>query len=712
MLRGAGAQAPPSLPGVPDGAQVALVLSGGGAKGFAHIGVLQALGELGVSVDLITGTSMGAMVGGLHAIGYTPAELQRIARGLDWEALFTDARDRTLLAPDRRAVVDRAVLSFPIRDGAVALPTGVVRGEQITRLLERLTWRVSTPQRFRDFPIPFAAVATDAETGIPVMLDSGSLATAIRASISLPGALQPVALHGRLLIDGGIARNLPATEAIAMGATVLICSDVAAPLESAGGLTSFVGVLLQTISFQMEANSEAERQRCDILVRPSQDGLSLVSFGDVDAWVQRGADATFEVAGQLAALRRTRPPAVPRSGVPDSVSISRLELRGLDDDATLVALRALELPDTGWIDAARVDSAVARLYASNLFGQAHYHLAPRAGGDTALVIDVTAETNDRLGIGFRYDDHRKASLLFSASLQHRLRYGSTLQVDLRLGEELQLDARYLHARGVTSGSSVGSDARFTRALFDVYAGDAQVAQVSSRIVDAGLFLGRALRRTTLGGLQLRVEHADAGTVIAPTETSRSTTSAIASLVLWSDTFDRTVHPRRGTSVLVRGDWATRLFAGEEGFRQAILRLERVTPIHGPLSGRLLAMVGVTPGGDVPVHRRFFLGGAYPSSVLPETQPAFWGLAPQQRTGRALHLIQASIQFVLQSGAVVAAGANVGGTAESLRWAPGDHDRGYGLMLGLPTLAGPVEVTLSGRSAGELPALAFSLGHRF
>ncbi|MEM6647662.1 MAG: patatin-like phospholipase family protein, partial [Bacteroidota bacterium] len=205
---------------------VGLVLSGGSAKGLAHIGALRVLEDIGVPIDVVTGTSMGSIVGGLYAAGYGVDQLDALVGTQDWTALFSDAVDRRRVAPEARLGEGAALLSLPIEGGALVLPSGLISGQGIFDLLAGLTWPVHHVRDFAQLPRAFAAVVVDAETGAPVRIGSGYLPLAIRASMSLPGVFAPVEIDGRRYLDGGLARNLPAEDARALGADVLVCVDV------------------------------------------------------------------------------------------------------------------------------------------------------------------------------------------------------------------------------------------------------------------------------------------------------------------------------------------------------------------------------------------------------------------------------------------------------------------------------------------------------
>ena len=280
------------------GQKVGVALSGGAARGLAHIGVLKVLEEAGVPVDVIAGTSMGSVVGGLYAVGYTAPQLDTIVRTEDWYRLLTDPVDRRDLAVDRKFTEDHYLLTLPIQRGGIKLPKSVVTGQRVSQLLTRLTWSAHAIRDFRALPIPFAAVATDLETSRAVVLDHGFLPDAIRASMALPSVFSPVDLGDTAVIDGGVVRNLPAQDARALGADVLICSDVTDPLEPRDSIVSLVDVLVQSVSFRVWDSEAEQRSKCDVLILPDVRGFSTFGFTRASEVIARG-----EVAARAALPR-------------------------------------------------------------------------------------------------------------------------------------------------------------------------------------------------------------------------------------------------------------------------------------------------------------------------------------------------------------------------------------------------------------------------
>lgn len=289
-------------------AKTCLVLGGGGARGAAHVGVLKVLERERIAVDCITGTSMGGIVGALYATGYTAAEIEAILAAIDWSATLRDTPDRGLTPVVRKREELRYLLDLELglgRDGKIRLPAGALQGQQLELLLRRLflpAWRV---ERFEDLPIPFRTIATDIISGDGVVLDRGDLALAVRATMSVPGAFAPVRRDGRLLVDGGVAENVPVSLARDLGATRLIAVDVGAGLLPEDKLTSPLAITLQTLSALMVKRTQEQLATLspnDILIRPELGDIGSASFERVLEAVPAGEAAAQAALPQLRAF--------------------------------------------------------------------------------------------------------------------------------------------------------------------------------------------------------------------------------------------------------------------------------------------------------------------------------------------------------------------------------------------------------------------------
>jgi len=292
---------------------VALVLGGGGARGSAHIGVLKALEERDIPIDIIVGTSIGSFVGGLYASGKSAEEIEELFVTADWNSGYRDDLSRSQI-PNRRK---RQLDSFPIHldlgldSTGIKLPKGFIRGQGMKALVDNMLGTYLEFDSFDQLPIPFRAVAADAETGEEVVLSEGDLATAMQISMSLPGVLRPIERDGRMLVDGGIANNVPVSVAKSLGAEIIIAVDIGSPGATQDDLQSGVTILRQLTSFLTRNNVAYQislLSERDVLVHPQMDGIGLLSFDktlEAETAGYTAANKVFENSETINALSGT-----------------------------------------------------------------------------------------------------------------------------------------------------------------------------------------------------------------------------------------------------------------------------------------------------------------------------------------------------------------------------------------------------------------------
>ena len=340
LLATAIAQAAPSDGRNPDSPRIALALSGGGARGIAHVGVLKVLEELRVPVHCVVGTSMGAIVGGTFAAGRSTQEMEAIVLEADWAEIFRDTPPRRETAVRRKIDDYKPLFGFEVglRDGSVALPKGVIAGVSIESFFREMVQPAAEISDFDKLPVPYRAIATDLETGAAVVLGSGSVAQAMRASMSVPGGMAPVEIDGRLLVDGGLADNLPIDQARRLCGDVVIAVNISTPplrrdqITSAGSVTvqmiNFIG--LQTVKDQLKSLTPK-----DVLIAPDLGDISSSSFDRSRDAIRIGEEATRAMAPQLQryslpadqyAAQRTRQLAA----APPYFKVDEIRIEGLD----------------------------------------------------------------------------------------------------------------------------------------------------------------------------------------------------------------------------------------------------------------------------------------------------------------------------------------------------------------------------------------------
>ncbi|MET0068048.1 MAG: patatin-like phospholipase family protein [Candidatus Thiodiazotropha sp.] len=288
-----------------DRPKIGLVLSGGGARGASHIGVLKVLEAHRIPIDIITGTSMGSIVGGMYAYGYSVEDIERLLAETDWDRVFRDEPPRTERSIRRKQDDFNFLIKLEagIKEGRFIIPKGLLQGQQLSLRLKSLT--LSAPNDFDELPIRFRAVATDIESGEAVALQNGTLSDAMLASMAIPGVFAPVEWQDRLLVDGGVANNLPVQLARDLGADILIVVDLSSQMQSREGLGSPFSILNQTLGFTIQKNTEEQRallSSSDILIQPDLSGFSSTDFWQAGEMIDNGSTAASLVGGELSRL--------------------------------------------------------------------------------------------------------------------------------------------------------------------------------------------------------------------------------------------------------------------------------------------------------------------------------------------------------------------------------------------------------------------------
>ncbi len=409
--------------------KIGLVLSGGGARGLAHVGVLKVLERERIPIDAIAGTSMGAIIGGLYASGMSVEEIEREFTSLDWDNLFAFRVDRQHLS-QRRKEEDfeiAPVIELGMRKGELRAPTGAASPRGLEMLLRRFTVPVRQVQRFDELRIPFRAVATDLETGDAVVLDRGDLALALRSSMSVPGVFPPTELNGRILGDGGLVNNLPIDVARAMGVDVVIAVNVGTPVAGRETLGSALGVATQMITILTEQNvqrSIATLKQGDVLINPSLGALSSADFEKSAQAVALGEQAASALVERLrvravdaTAYAQWKQSRVRSAGLPPTLDFVEFAGSEVTNPARFAA--QLETQAGRPFDTARAERDARTLAASGDYIRTDYRLVSR-GGSEGLVFDLEDKPWGpnylRLGLDLSTDFNRRGS--FNLKLSH------------------------------------------------------------------------------------------------------------------------------------------------------------------------------------------------------------------------------------------------------------------------------------------------------
>ncbi|BBP78629.1 MULTISPECIES: patatin-like phospholipase family protein [Pseudomonas] len=437
--------------------KVGLVLSGGAARGLAHIGVLKALEEQGIAIDAIAGTSMGAVIGGLYASGYKIDELEKLALDIDWKRALSDDPPREDM-PFRRKQDDRDFLvkqKLSFRDdGSLGLPLGVIQGQNLALLLESMLAHASDTRDFDKLPIPFRAVATDIASGEKVVFRKGHLPKVVRASMSIPAVFAPVELDGRLLVDGGMTDNIPVDVVREMGVDIAIVVDIGTPLRSRKQLATVVDVLNQSITLMTRRNSEeqlATLRRDDILIQPALASYSGTDFGRARDIIEAGYRATRILDARLASLRPLQKPdpelnaaRAPEQRTPIITAI-KIENDSKVGDSVIRYYIRQNLGEP--LDLGRLQTDMGTLYGLDYFEQVQYRVVHK-GQDNTLVISARGKRSgtDYLRLGLNLSDDLRGDSAFNIGASYRVnginRLGGEWLTRVQIGDTQDLYSEF------------------------------------------------------------------------------------------------------------------------------------------------------------------------------------------------------------------------------------------------------------------------------
>ncbi|WP_053976865.1 patatin-like phospholipase family protein [Mangrovimonas xylaniphaga] len=454
-----------------DSLKIGLVLSGGGAKGFAHIGVLKVLDSIGLKVDYIAGSSMGAIVGSLYASGYSAKQLDSIFGSVNFDEVITDYLPRESKTFYERDNSEKYAVTLPFNKFKLKLPSAISSGQNVYNLLTYLTLPVSDVKEFDKLPIPFFCTATNVETGKAVYLERGNLAQSVTASGAFPSLFQPVIINDQLLIDGGVTNNYPIDELKAKGMDVIIGVDVQDDLATREELTSAPDILLQINNYRTINDMVWKSEKTDIYIKPDIKDFSVISFSEGQRIVKNGESAAREQLGPLVELAK-KVGASNRSTTkslksPDSIRINSIKIKGYQKYTRAYVLGKLKLKSNTTVNYTDFSRGVNNLMATNNFDTFEYRFQKSNGieGYDLLATIKENETTTFFRLGLHYDELYKSAAIVNLTRKRALFDNDVLSFDVVLGDNIRYNLDYFIDRGFYW--SVGLRTRFNQFDRDV-----------------------------------------------------------------------------------------------------------------------------------------------------------------------------------------------------------------------------------------------------
>lgn len=435
--------------------KIGLTLSGGGAKGLAHIGILKAIDSAGLQIDYVTGTSMGAIVGSLYAIGYSGDSILQIARNMDWNALLSNRSSLQAFIMEEKNEYGRYALELPMENGRFRIPSGVLEAEELWLKFNELYNPVYGVKDFNQFKRPFKCIATDLETGDAVVLDRGDLISAVRSSMAIPSVFTAVELGGKKLVDGGLIRNFPVSDVRNMGAEIVIGSSVSSGLLSAEKITSPVQILMQ-IAFFKEANlSKQEVALTDYYIEHPVSNYTAGSFNSSDSILAIGllmGDLHYPYFKKLADSLNAiyGPPAkVEFPLVREKVTIRHIINDSLRYITKPFLRRMLGLKEGSAYTVKEMEDAIRQAYGTRYFNRLYYQLEPVEGeegvADMHLIAEENAPVTAKLAVHF--NTLSDMSLIVNLSFRDYLGKQSRTSIGAAISENFRFRAEHSQVFG-------------------------------------------------------------------------------------------------------------------------------------------------------------------------------------------------------------------------------------------------------------------------
>lgn len=438
---------------IPKNAKIGLSLSGGGAKGFTHVGVLKVLDSLGVKIDYISGTSMGSIVGGLYAAGYTGKDIEKIVMDTDFYSLIMDPKTRQETTFFNKSV-DKYLLSVPLKNGKISFPSSISTGQRNVYLLKELLKNVSDIGDFSTLPIPFLCVATNLETGNMQVFEKGDLVESILASSAFPSLLEPVKIGDSLYIDGAMTVNYPSKPLKDKGIDIVIGVDLNQPLAKREDLNSIISILNQVIDFGIKKETKNQYNYTDINIKPDLTGITATSYDNKRAILDSGYVEALKYVPILDQLpkrqfERLRSPVNPIYSNVYKIDSLVLENNKIFEHNYVVGKMGIKLPSMQTYGS--INKMIDKLYATNNYRFINYDIISKNNGNYLKLYVTEDDTRHFLKFGLHYDEIFKTGLLINYTGKRLLFRNSNLSFDIIIGDSPRYYLNYLIDNGYLPG---------------------------------------------------------------------------------------------------------------------------------------------------------------------------------------------------------------------------------------------------------------------
>lgn len=697
--------------------KVGLVLSGGGAKGLAHIGALKIIEESGVRIDYIGGTSMGAIIGGLYASGYSARQLDSIFEELDFDQLIQDNIPRTSKTFYEKNESDKYAVTLPFDGLKVSFPSGLSKGQNVYNLFSQLTSHVNDIDDFSKLPIPFFCVATNVETGKEVVLKRGYLPQAISASGALPSIFAPVIIDKEVLVDGGVTNNYPIDRLKELGMDLIIGVDVQDSLRSRKDLTSALSVIVQINNFRTINDMVEKRKKTDIYINPDISGFTVVSFDQGRSIIEAGEKETLKFKDQLEAiaaqqLKINRPKM--DFFKEESIFLEEVEISGNENYTRAYVLGKLKLRTPDSISYRLLNEGINNLSATGNFQDINYRFVEGENGAYTIHFDlIESENRTLLRLGAHYDELYRTAALINVTRKRLITNNDIASFDFVVGDNIRYNFNYYIDKGYYWSIGLNSHFNFfeqnvqTSFIIPEMVTDSEtnLNQIQLKYGDLTnqLFVETLFRRIFVLGagaehkwLRYLTESIGIDENNIPRTIFENTNYFSTYGYLKYDTYDDSFFPTEG--VYFDGDFHLYLVANGENkafsqFSIAKAKIGSALGLSKNFTVQVTAEGGFKIGGKATRSLDFFVGGfgfQEVSNIVPLV-----GYQPLSLRGDTYLKSALTLDYEIFKKHhlnITANICNVGdGLFESRQWIEGIDYTGFALGYGMETFLGPLQI---------------------
>jgi NTE family protein len=477
--------------------RIGVTLSGGGAKGLAHIGILKAIDSAGLNVDYITGTSMGSIIGSLYAIGYNADSIEKITRNIDWDLLLSNQSTLRSIFMEEKDEYSKYVVELPWQSNNFRLPSGLLQGQELWLKFSELYFPVHKQKDFSRFSIPFRCIGTDVGNGEAVVMKEGEIISAIRSSMAIPSVFTAVDFNGRRMVDGGVVRNFPVRDVKEMGADIVIGSNVASGLLPSEKVRNALQILLQIAFFREAEDAKTEVPQCDIYIPLKMEKYNMGSFGEggaiLDLGIEEGrklyprfkqlADSLNAIYGP-APLKKNRLPLV------NSATISSYEVHGVERTSSEFFVHTMNLEMNRTYTAHKLSNMVRQAYGTRYYSRIIYSLVPQPDGTCKVVFDVTENPFTFAKLGIHYNRFTGIGIIGNLTARNFFITNSRSLVTINIGESFRIRGEHLQYIGRLKNFALVAEAQFDRFevnSYDKYKQDGLYKQTYAKVGEKLLF---------------------------------------------------------------------------------------------------------------------------------------------------------------------------------------------------------------------------------